>query len=66
MKTHQIFTVIFAVTCIFILTSYKNKPIKQKEETVSNHKIVREYFDGKTFYILVDRNGNAINFMEKK
>lgn len=66
MKTNQIFTVIFALVCIFILTSYKNKSIKQTEETIYNHKIVREYFDGKTFYILVDHNGNAINFIEKK
>jgi hypothetical protein len=66
MKTHQIFTVIIAIACIFMLTSYKNKPAKQNDETVNNHKIVREYFDGKTFYILLDRNGNAVNFMEKK
>ena len=66
MKTHQIFTVIIAIACIFMLTSYKNKPVKQTDETVNNHKIVREYYDGKTFYILIDGNGNAVNFMEKK
>ncbi len=66
MKTHQIFTVIIAVTSIFMLTSYKNKPVKETDEIVNNNKIVREYFDGKTFYILLDRNGNAVDFMEKK
>ncbi len=66
MKTHQIFTVIIAIACIFILTSYKNNPVKKTDEIVNNNKIVREYFDGKTFYILLDRNGNAVHFMEKK
>jgi hypothetical protein len=49
-----------------MLTSYKNNPAKKTDEIVNNNKIVREYFDGKTFYILLDRNGNAVNFMEKK
>jgi hypothetical protein len=66
MKTYQIFAIVFALTCIFILTSYKNKPLKQTDEPVYNHKIVREYFDGKTFYVLLDQNGNAVNFIEKK
>jgi len=66
MKTHQIFIVIITVASIFILSSYKNKPLKKIDEPVNNNKIVREYFDGKTFYILIDRNGNAVNFMEKK
>ena len=63
MKTHQIFTVIIAIACIFMLTSYKNKPVKQTDETLNNHKIVREYFDGKTFYIL-DEPTTGLHFQD--
>ena len=35
----------------------------KKEETSNKYQIERTYIHGKMFYVLVDGNGNPVNFM---
>jgi len=51
----------FALLCIASLLFSFTK----KEETSNKYQIERVYKDGSTFYVLVDTNGNPINFMYK-
>ena len=62
MKTDKLLLIIVTALAVFVLTSFTSK----KGEITSGNRIVREYFDGKTFYVLVDYNGKAVGFIEKK
>lgn len=64
MKTTRILLIIIAAAlCIFVLTSFTKE---QKNADFPNGRIIKEYYDGRTFYVLLDSYGNPINFIEKK
>jgi hypothetical protein len=74
MKTNRVLLiVIFAALVLYVLTSFK----KTEKETYNlrnrpnssipgGNRIVKEYYDGRTFYVLLDYNGKAVNFIEKR
>lgn len=64
MKTSKILLIIIAAAlCLFVLTSFTEE---QKNVDFPNGRIIIERTDGRTFYVLVDYNGNPINFIEKR
>lgn len=64
MKTSKILLIIIAAALfLFVLTSFAKE---QKNADFPNGRIIKEYYDGRTFYVLVDSYGNPINFIEKK
>ena len=61
MKTNKLLLIIVAALIVFMLTSFASN-----DEASSGNRIVREYFDGRTFYVLEDYNGKAVGFIEKR
>lgn len=65
MKTNRILLiVIFAALAVYVLTSFK--AADKKEDFQGGNRIIKEYYDGRTFYVLLDYNDKAVNFIEKK
>jgi hypothetical protein len=55
---------IFAALALYMLTSFKAADEKENSLPGGN-RIVREYIDGKTFYVLLDYNDKAVAFIAK-
>ena len=56
-----------ALMCITVFLFGFTKKEKEKEEVCARYRyhIERCYYDGATFLVLVDANGNPVNFMYK-
>ena len=55
---------ILAAVALLCITSFLFSFAK-KEDVGNKYRIERCYYDGATFLVLVDANGNPVNFMYK-
>ena len=55
-----------AIAIIVIIVSTVLMSFKKSETPMGHYRIAKVYVDGRTFYVLEDSYGNAVNFIEKK
>ena len=54
------------IAALVIIASVTLMSFKKSETSMGSYRIAKVYADGRTFYVLEDSYGNAVNFIEKK
>ena len=51
---------------LVIVASIALMSFKKSETSMGSYRVTRAYLDGRTFYVLENSYGEAVNFIEKK